>query len=239
MFKILKGGTQFGMTEAPSYIKKAKNGCYILCSEPEASGIVFSGTPYQLAGRPEMGDVETVTVEAVSYTHLDVYKRQFLDTADENGVSVWERELRIYPKDTDSMEVRKARIKAMWNLELPYTVPWLRNWLAGLCGATGYELTVSGYVVNIQLDYNALPNASSLAGEILDMLLAVRPCNMLVLMTAFLQTYGTITHGAYTEQSSYMEIWPQIISELESQGAIVMAGPLEYHACVEIYPKEE
>lgn len=168
-----------------------------------------------------------------------VLANQFLDTADENGVSVWERELRIYPKDTDSMEARKARIKAMWNLELPYTVPWLRNWLAGLCGATGYELTVSGYVVNIQLDYNALPNASSLAGEILDMLLAVRPCNMLVLMTAFLQTYGTITHGAYTEQSSYMEIWPQIISELESQGAIVMAGPLEYHARVEIYPKEE
>ena len=63
MFKILKGGTQLGMTEALSYIKKAKKGCYVLCSEPEASGIVFSGTPYQLAGRPEMGDVETVTVE--------------------------------------------------------------------------------------------------------------------------------------------------------------------------------
>ena len=63
MFKILKGGTQLGMTEALSYIKKAKNGCYVLCSEPEASGIVFSGPPYQLAGRPERGDVETVTVE--------------------------------------------------------------------------------------------------------------------------------------------------------------------------------
>ena len=29
MFKILKGGTQLGMTEALSYIKKAKNGCYL------------------------------------------------------------------------------------------------------------------------------------------------------------------------------------------------------------------
>lgn len=48
---------------------------------------------------------------------------QFLETADENGVAVWERELKIYPKDTDTLEVRKARIKAMWNLELPYTVP--------------------------------------------------------------------------------------------------------------------
>ena len=41
MFKILKGGTQLGMTEALSYIKKAKNGCYILCSEPEAFGHCF------------------------------------------------------------------------------------------------------------------------------------------------------------------------------------------------------
>ena len=73
MFKILKGGTQLGMTEALSYIKKAKNGCYVLCSEPEASGIVFSGTPYQLAGRPEMGDVETVTVgEADAGTELQL-----------------------------------------------------------------------------------------------------------------------------------------------------------------------
>lgn len=153
-------------------------------------------------------------------------------------MAVWERELKIYPKDTDTLEVRKARIKAMWNLELPYTVSWLRNWLTGLCGPTGYELTVSDYTVDIQLDYNALPNANSLAGEILDMLLAVRPCNMLVLMTAFLQSYGTISHGAFTEQSSYMEIWPHIVNELESTGGVVIAGPLEYSTVLEIHPAE-
>ena len=43
MFKIIKDGAQIGMTEAPNYIKKAMNGCYNLCPEPEAQGIVFSG----------------------------------------------------------------------------------------------------------------------------------------------------------------------------------------------------
>ena len=38
---------------------------------------------------------------------------QFLDTATEAGVKVWERELRIFPKDTDTLAGRKARIKAM------------------------------------------------------------------------------------------------------------------------------
>ena len=40
-----------------------------------------------------------------------VMANQFLDTADERGVSMWEQELHIYPKGTDTMEVRKARIK--------------------------------------------------------------------------------------------------------------------------------
>lgn len=168
-----------------------------------------------------------------------VLANQFLEDAGESGVAMWERELQIYPKDTDTMEVRKARIKAVWNLELPYTVPWLRNWLAGLCGSTGYELTVADYIINIQLDYNALPDANALAAEILDMLLAVRPSNMLVLMTAFLQSYGTLGHGAITEQSSYMEIWPQIVNDLESTGTTVAVGPLEYHSTLEIYPMEE
>ena len=74
--------------------------------------------------------------------------------------------------------------------------------------------------------------------KILDMLLAVKPCNMLVLMTAFLQSYGTISHGAFTEQSSYMEIWPHIVNELESTGGVMIAGPLEYSTVLEIHPAE-
>lgn len=66
-----------------------------------------------------------------------VLANQFLTTADEHGVTVWEQELKIYPKDTDSLDVRKARIKALWNMELPYSVPWLRGWLAGVWADQG------------------------------------------------------------------------------------------------------
>ena len=137
-----------------------------------------------------------------------VLANQFLEDADENGVAVWERELKIYPKDTDTLEARKIRIKAMWNLEHPYTVPWLRNWLASICGSTGYEFEVADYTINIQLDYNVLPDANSMAVEILNMLLTVRPANMVVLMTAFLQSYGTLAAGSYVEQSVRVELWP-------------------------------
>ena len=167
-----------------------------------------------------------------------VMANQFLDTADENGVRVWEQELRIYPKDTDSLEVRKARIKATWNLELPYTLPWLKNWLTSICGPTGHEETVSDYTINIQLDYTVLPNADSLAAEILDMLLKVRPASMRVLMTSFLQSYGTLAQGAFSETSNMFEVWPQIVNEMESDGSAAMTGAVEYSSRIEIYPTE-
>ena len=63
MFRISKDGVSLGMTEAPNYIKQAENGSYILCPEPEASGIAFSGKVYHLLGREVMEGVETVVLE--------------------------------------------------------------------------------------------------------------------------------------------------------------------------------
>ena len=80
MFRIIKDGASIGLTENLNYIKQAENGCYVLCPEPDASGIVFGGTVYHLLGRTGLDGVETVSLEeadggmeiikAVSYTHL-------------------------------------------------------------------------------------------------------------------------------------------------------------------------
>lgn len=65
MYRIIKAadGTSIGMTEAPNYIKKAANGCYNLCPEQDASGIVFAGTVYHLLDREGLEDAETVALE--------------------------------------------------------------------------------------------------------------------------------------------------------------------------------
>ena len=60
MFRIIKNGASIGLTENLNYIKQAENGCYVLCPEPDASGIVFGGTVYHLLGRTGLDGVETV-----------------------------------------------------------------------------------------------------------------------------------------------------------------------------------
>ena len=63
MFRITKGGVTVGMTENPNYIRQQENGCFALCLEPLASGVVFEGTVYHLMGRDALESAETVLLE--------------------------------------------------------------------------------------------------------------------------------------------------------------------------------
>lgn len=162
---------------------------------------------------------------------------QFLQTADENGVSIWERELDIHPKDTDDLTARKTRIKAMWNLALPYTVQWLKNWLVTVCGSTGHKVTISEYTIDIELDYSILPNADILAAEILKMLLAIRPANMAVIMRSLIQSYGKLTYVATSEMFGQINVWPRSIHEIITSSEAVASGAMTYSAKLEVYPQ--
>lgn len=109
-----------------------------------------------------------------------VMANQFLDEADTWGVGVWEQELGLRPKDTDTLEERKARIKATWNAQLPYSLPWLRRWLDGICGPEGHSENVIDYNLRIELDHAALRKASSSAVGIMELLLPRIPANLLL-----------------------------------------------------------
>lgn len=116
-----------------------------------------------------------------------VQANQFLETADENGVTVWEKELRILSKDTDTLELRKARIKATWNQEIPYSFPWLRRWLDGLYGQENHSESIEDYTVHIKVDHTGIPEASGLMTEILKMLSTVLPSNMRLLLEGIIK----------------------------------------------------
>lgn len=65
MYRITKDGARLGMTERPNYIKKAPNGCLVLCPESEAEGIAWEGGVYHLLGREELSEAPTVMLVEV------------------------------------------------------------------------------------------------------------------------------------------------------------------------------
>ena len=92
MFKIIKAsdGTVLALTEDVTYIKKADNGCYILCPEPDASGISYACTPYHLLDRDPMGDdLESVMLE-------------------QTDIGSWVTETQTAIEDADALNVDQA-----------------------------------------------------------------------------------------------------------------------------------
>lgn len=62
MYEIRKDGAAIALTEKPSYIRRHKDGFYVLCDENEAQGIAVNGTAYHLLNRPEMDGLDTVFI---------------------------------------------------------------------------------------------------------------------------------------------------------------------------------
>ena len=109
MYKIVKAsdGTVLALTEDVTYIKKADNGCYILCPEPDASGISYAGTPYHLLDRDPMGDdLESVILEPTDIGGWIMEAKAAIEDADEMNVGQAYRLtlLELNVSDTDDAE---------------------------------------------------------------------------------------------------------------------------------------
>lgn len=109
MFKIIKAsdGTVLALTEDVTYIKKADNGCYILCPEPDASGISYAGMPYHLLDRDPMGDdLESVMLEPTDIGGWIMKAKAPIEDADEMNVDQAYRLtlLELNVSDTDDTE---------------------------------------------------------------------------------------------------------------------------------------
>ena len=72
----------------------------------------------------------------------NVFLDQFIETLTENGCKRWEKILGIQPKGTDTLQVRRFRIKSRINEDLPYTWRSLENVLNSLCGKESYAMTL-------------------------------------------------------------------------------------------------
>ena len=72
----------------------------------------------------------------------EVFVNQFVDTALDYGLSRWEKMLKIFPKGTDTLETRRARIKAQLNNFIPYTFRVLARMLTAIADGEPFELTL-------------------------------------------------------------------------------------------------
>lgn len=165
----------------------------------------------------------------------DVLANQFLLSATDYGIRRWERILKIYPKDTDGLEMRRARVLAVLRLKLPYTLRWLRGWLDDLCGAGNYGLAITDYLIDLDLGFDGIPEAEKLAADIVALLQAVKPANMILDFNSMRRSYGTLVAGGVALTALTVDVYPAR-QQLESRGGPQIAGYTEYVAVLDAYP---
>lgn len=66
MYRIIRDDTVPVTISNPSWVKKQSNGCYALCDENVAHGIVVDGVVYHVVGKPDIDGVETVVLGEIS-----------------------------------------------------------------------------------------------------------------------------------------------------------------------------
>lgn len=84
-----------------------------------------------------------------------VLYNRFISTADEYGISRFEKILGIYPSSEDTLESRRSRVQSKWFTKLPYTWKVLLEKLTVLCGDTDFVLTNNfseGYMLTLVTD---------------------------------------------------------------------------------------
>lgn len=72
-----------------------------------------------------------------------VLQNQFIETADEYGISRFEKMMDLLPSDEDTLESRRARVMCKWLEKLPYTLKMLIKNLEILCGGNDFKIVKS------------------------------------------------------------------------------------------------
>lgn len=144
-------------------------------------------------------------IDALIANTAEVMDSQFVTTAPVRGIERYEKIFNIIPKDTDTLEERRARILAKMNAQLPYTIRMLKQQLTALCGENGYtvEMIHAAYhlIVHLLEDVQGSQNA------VYELLQGIVPANILWEINIESVQQGTVFTSCLMQTSDdlYME----------------------------------
>lgn len=108
-----------------------------------------------------------------------VLQNAFIESADEYGISRFEKILNILPSTKDTLESRRARVQARWSNTIPYTMKTSLAKLIALCGDSDFTVTkeYDKYTVRILTNLELFGQVE----ELEHIIEGIMPCNMIVI----------------------------------------------------------
>lgn len=134
----------------------------------------------------------------------NVFNDQFASTLTTNGCKRWESILKIKPMDTDSVDIRRFRILARLNEQLPYTFRNLEHRIEYLCGENGYRIKLDkqNYVLIVKIALNVKKKYD----EVVSILERTTPCNLILDVSLLYNTHSKLKTFTYNNLNNYKQI---------------------------------
>lgn len=132
---------------------------------------------------------------------------RFISTADEYGISRFEKMLGIYPKITDSLETRRVRAQNRWFNRIPYTIRVLFLKVAECLGGLHNFDIHTDFFDSYKLTITIYTTDDSRADEVKYLLSVMVPVNIVTdVIYESVTTEGNIYFGGIMEESDIIEL---------------------------------
>lgn len=152
----------------------------------------------------EIAEIENTILTDCWSSSNNVFLDQFIETLTDNGCKRWEKILNIQPKGTDTLEVRRFRIKSRINEDLPYTYNALVNVLNSLCGEGQY--TINLYNNEYRLKILIELTAKKLFDEVESTVKRMIPANLILEVDLRYNQHKTLSKYTHKQLSKYTHI---------------------------------
>jgi hypothetical protein len=131
----------------------------------------------------------------------DALNDQFVQDASENGVSRWEKILKIVPQPSRTLAERKFLILARLNEELPYTLNKLKQQLETLCGVDNYSVILNHTAYTLTVEVALI--ASNSLNDVDSLVQRSAPANLIINVTLKYNKHSTLANFTHYELAAY------------------------------------
>ena len=150
----------------------------------------------------ELDKALTPELDELNHTIQQIQQNQFIETANHEGLSYYEKMLKIRPNK--DIEIRRFNILSKFNSTIPFTMRWLQNNLNSTIGHGSYliDLDHTNYTLTISIMKHKEHLITHLRQELEDKL----PAHLILIIN--LLSPVEISHyvGIYIQSSDTIEI---------------------------------
>lgn len=149
----------------------------------------------------EIANAEKKPLEGTWQAIEDSLNNQFITTANEEGVSRYERMLKMNVPATDTLETRRFRLLTRFQEQAPYTITVLKQLLNSLLGEGQYELNRD--VENKTLTVKMEVTVKGQFDAVFIMLERITPQNMLLTVELRYNQYSKIAELTHSQLAAF------------------------------------